>query len=214
MKKFTTDKGTVLYLLDIRGKPYLPAQERIIWFREEHPDWSIETEIVQMLSDSCCTKATIKDDKGRVIATSHKFEDKTGFPDFIEKSETSAIGRALALCGYGTQFTALEFDEGVRITDSPLNRPTKKEEATDDPPSSPEDYIIKIGKKFLGQRLGDVDQTELISFIDWIHDKGSAKFKKSQDTKDFLFYAEAHLENILDKPSVPPNVFSQHTQGI
>jgi len=64
-------------------------------------------------------RAVIKDQTGRLIATSHKFESKEGFPDFIEKAETGAIGRALALCGFGTQFCADELDEGKRIVDSP-----------------------------------------------------------------------------------------------
>jgi hypothetical protein len=54
-----------------------------------------------------------------VIATSHKHESAAGFGDYREKAETGAIGRALALCGYGTQF-APEFDEEERLADSPM----------------------------------------------------------------------------------------------
>ena len=42
-----TPKGTKLQLIDLRGKMYLPVQQRVLWFREEHPDWTIESEIVQ-----------------------------------------------------------------------------------------------------------------------------------------------------------------------
>ena len=38
-----------------------------------------------------------------------------------EKAETKAVGRALAMLGYGTQF-APELDEGERIVDSPVER--------------------------------------------------------------------------------------------
>lgn len=119
MRSFKTTKGTELPLLNLRGKEYLEVKYRLVWFREDHPDWSIETELVSVTDVSAYAKATIRDDKGRIIATSHKFESIQGFPDFIEKAETGAIGRALALIGYGTQFCADELDEGKRIVDAP-----------------------------------------------------------------------------------------------
>lgn len=120
-RSYKTSKGTELPLLNLRGKDYLEVKYRLVWFREEHPDWAIETELISVTDVSAYAKATIRDEKGRTIATSHKFECVQGFPDFIEKAETGAIGRALALIGYGTQFCADELDEGNRIVDAPAN---------------------------------------------------------------------------------------------
>lgn len=120
MRNYRTAKGTELPLLNLRGKQYLEVKFRLVWFREDHPDWSIETELMSVTDVSAYARATIRDEKGRVIATSHKFESIQGFPDFIEKAETGAIGRALALIGYGTQFCADELDEGKRIVDAPV----------------------------------------------------------------------------------------------
>lgn len=53
----------------------------------------------------------------------NKAECAANFSDYKEKAQTGAIGRALATLGYGTQFTADEFDEGHRIVDSPVDRP-------------------------------------------------------------------------------------------
>lgn len=121
-RTFKTEKGTELPLLDLRGKDYLQVAHRLVWFREQHPDWSIETQIISFSENGALVKATIKNDKGITIATSHKTEDRKGFQDFIEKAETGAIGRALAACGFGTQF-APELDEGERLADSPVQRP-------------------------------------------------------------------------------------------
>ena len=44
-KTFKTPKGTELPLLDLRGKDYLMVAHRLVWFREEHSDWTIETEV-------------------------------------------------------------------------------------------------------------------------------------------------------------------------
>lgn len=116
---FKTQKGTVLPILMLRGKEYLEVKYRLVWFREEHPNWSIETEIVSQTEKQACMRAVIKDESGRIIATSHKVENVQGFGDFLEKAETGSIGRALALIGYGTQFCGEELDEGDRIVDAP-----------------------------------------------------------------------------------------------
>lgn len=121
IRSYKTSKGTELPLLNLRGKEYLEVKYRLVWFREDHPDWSIETELISVTDVSAYARATIRDEKSRIIATSHKFESIQGFPDFIEKAETGAIGRALALIGYGTQFCADELDEGKRIVDAPAN---------------------------------------------------------------------------------------------
>lgn len=75
-------------------------------------------------------QAQIFNDQGVCIAMATKREqyaesmkDKTGFPDYLEKAETGAIGRALAIAGYGTQFATQELDEGQRLADAPVTIP-------------------------------------------------------------------------------------------
>jgi len=107
------------HLTNIKGKPYLQVMWRLVWFREDHPDWGIETEVVvKAETKSAIAKATIKDKDGRIIAVAHKTEDAQGFGDYAEKAETGATGRALAMCGYGTQFSP-ELDEFETKTGEP-----------------------------------------------------------------------------------------------
>lgn len=104
------------------GRTYLPVSARIVWFRQEHPDWSIETEMVEINHEKqyAIFRARICDGDGKLMATGTKKEDVKGFGDYIEKSETGAVGRALALCGFGTQFSP-DLDESTtgRYADSP-----------------------------------------------------------------------------------------------
>lgn len=110
------------HLSKVKTKDYLEVKWRIVWMREDHKNWGIETEIVNSVAGAVQMKATIKDENGKVIAQAHKMETKAGFQDYLEKAETGAIGRALAMCGYGTQFTGDELDEGARIVDAPVEK--------------------------------------------------------------------------------------------
>ena len=112
------------HMLDLRGKKYLQVMWRLVWFREEHPDWTIITEVTSAASGFCMFKATILDETGRALSTGHGSETSADFGDYIEKAETKAVGRCLAMLGYGTQF-APELDEGKRIVDSPVQPSVK-----------------------------------------------------------------------------------------
>jgi hypothetical protein len=110
------------YLIKVQGgKEYLPVAARLVWFRQEHPDWGIETRPIHIDLDKgyAVFEAAVYNAEGRLMAKGTKMESSRGFCDYIEKAETGAIGRALAVCGFGTQF-APELDEGERIVDSPL----------------------------------------------------------------------------------------------
>jgi len=122
MNTFKTPKGTILPVSSLKGKDYLLVAYRLVWFREEHPDWSISSEFVTLAQSHAIAKATIQDKDGRVLATAHKREDSSHFGDFMEKAETGAIGRALAYCGYGTQFCGDDLAEESRIVDAPIER--------------------------------------------------------------------------------------------
>src|SRR6266446_5272420 len=138
------------HVIEIKTKnglaDYLPVQWRLVWFRSECPDGSIETEPIQIDLDReteeegfawneekrrsekvikrangfAMFHAVVKNGKGG-IGTGTKSEKAASFPDYIEKAETGAIGRALAALGFGTQF-APELDEEHRIVDSPVKR--------------------------------------------------------------------------------------------
>jgi len=116
-KKVVGDNGMVKW--EKTETDYLPVAARIAWFRKDHPLWSIITDVELQADKAVVMKATIKDILGTVIATARKKETEIGFPDYIEKAETGTIGRALAMCGYGT-LQAPEFDEQDRLADTPV----------------------------------------------------------------------------------------------
>lgn len=107
------------HLMDLKGKQYLQVMWRLVWFREEKPLWSIDTKLEQLTENHAVFSAKISDENGVQKASGYGSEGVKDFKDFIEKAETKAIGRALAMLGYGTQF-APELDEEERIVDSPV----------------------------------------------------------------------------------------------
>ena len=132
MNTFKTPKGTELPLLDLRGKPYLQVPHRLVWFREDHVDWVILVEFIERTDKHVMAKASIYDETGKLRAAAHKVEHYAHFADALEKAETSSIGRALAMIGYGTQF-APDIDEQDRIVDSPV-KPQKPNQSLYKPP--------------------------------------------------------------------------------
>jgi hypothetical protein len=140
------------HLIQLRSrdgsKDYLPVQWRLVWFREQCPHGTIDTEELEYDTEKECSieavawnsekrrsekvlktakgyaryRAVVTDGKGgRAMGT--KAECRANFEDYGEKAETGAIGRALAALGYGTQF-APELDEEHRIVDAPVDRGT------------------------------------------------------------------------------------------
>lgn len=107
------------HLIKLKDKWYLEAKWRIMWMRDEHPDWRISTEVISL--DPPIVKAVVMDAEGAVIATAHGGAVDKGNAVWsgrsIEKAETAALGRALAHAGYGTQFLESDADH---LADSPI----------------------------------------------------------------------------------------------
>ena len=137
-----------------------------------------------------------------MIATGHKREDNSHFSDHSEKAESGAIGRALALIGYGTQFAA-ELEEGERIVDSPVaskGKPPLK--AVENAPAEAIDhgkYVVKFGKKYLGQKLEDIDIYELNKFWTWL----DGEKKKPNGLSDDAHQAYVNIGQFLDSRERP-----------
>lgn len=155
------------------SQEYLEVKWRIVWFREECPKGTIETEEILVDLDRECSaevsvynaekrrserviktakgiaryKAVVTDGKGG-RATAHGSESAVDFGDFIEKAETKSIGRALALLGYGTQFTGDELAERHRIVDSPVDSPSQDESAPTDGNTPSPSEIDRLRSRF------------------------------------------------------------------
>lgn len=219
MNSFKTPKGTTLPLLDLKGKSYLQVAHRIQWFREEHPNWCIRTDLRYFEPGKyAVTCATICNEKSEVIATAHKHETMEGFYDFIEKSETGAIGRALALCGYGTQFTD-DLEEGERLADAPVSKPTVVASASAWNKGNPVGRILKLCED-RGWQKKDAGDLCKEKFGDWqfsnLNHEQIQWLMETINTKTFLT-AMAELKSgtkAMLKSNPPSSMFEEGDPGI
>jgi hypothetical protein len=104
---------------NIKGKEYVMVADKLAFFRnnEQYNGWSIETEFVDLTPDHCTIKAFVKDQNGRTIATGHAHEIQASSminkTSYVENCETSAIGRALTICGIAIEDFSIASAEDV-----------------------------------------------------------------------------------------------------
>lgn len=111
MNHWKTEIGTSLPIIQLKGKDYLQVAYRVLWFRELHPLWGLETEIIFTDENRSVVKAIVKDETGRIIAVAHKSQTKAQFLEHLPKAETGAVGRVLGFVGCATQFCTQDIDE-------------------------------------------------------------------------------------------------------
>ena len=100
---------------DIKGKDYAEVNQRIKAFRMVYPNGAIETEMLSNENGICIFKATIRNEDGDVIATGTAYEKENSTfinkTSYIENCETSAVGRALGMCGFGIDTSVASAEE-------------------------------------------------------------------------------------------------------
>lgn len=104
---------------NIKGKEYAEVNQRIKAFRMLYPTGFIYTEIERLADGMCvfCARAGYftDDNKEVVIGMGHAYE-KEGSSNinrtsYIENCETSAVGRALGMAGFGIDTSVASYEE-------------------------------------------------------------------------------------------------------
>lgn len=128
-------KDKKLKTVNIKGKEYVEVNERVKYFRETYPGWSIETDLLSNDDGVCVFKATVKNDAGAIMATGHAYEKESSSfinkTSYIENCETSAVGRALGLLGIGIDTSIASSEEVVNAMNN---------QSSDDPRANKIDF--------------------------------------------------------------------------
>ena len=112
--------------IKIKGKDYVEVNERVKYFKENYPNWSIESDIFDLKNDRVIFKAVVKDETERVRSSGWAYETEGSTfinkTSFIENCETSAVGRALGFLGIGID-TSIASKEEVETAILNRNKP-------------------------------------------------------------------------------------------
>lgn len=110
---------------NIKGKEYAEVNQRIKAFRMLYPEGCIKTELVSNEDGVCVFKAEVysslsaeNEEDGyedNLLGTGHAYErESSSFinkTSYIENCETSAVGRALGMCGFGIDTSVCSAEE-------------------------------------------------------------------------------------------------------
>ncbi len=161
--------------IDIKGKEYSEVCERIKVFRMLYPEGCILTEMVSNENGVCVFKATIYTSYGmqdyqdrisyerRILATGYAYEKENSTfinkTSYIENCETSAVGRALAMCGIGIDKSIASAEEVINAVNN--QEPTEEEAKA---------FIFESGKN-KGKSIKELYETNK-QYLQWWLDNG------------------------------------------
>jgi hypothetical protein len=104
---------------DIKGKEYAEVNQRIKAFRQVYPTGSIQTVMVSNENGVCVFQAVVgyNNENGvyQILGTGTAYEKESSSfinkTSYIENCETSAVGRALGMCGFGIDTSVASAEE-------------------------------------------------------------------------------------------------------
>ena len=163
---------------DIKGKDYAEVNQRIKAFRMVYPQGTIETKMLSNQDGVCifearvysspykCTNTTIDgvitvdtQHQGVLLGTGTAYEkEDSSFinkTSYIENCETSAVGRALGMCGFGIGVSVASAEE---VQNAINNQNITQEDA--------DNYKLTFGK-YKDKTLKEVFQEDK-KYIEWM----------------------------------------------
>lgn len=184
---------------DIKGKDYAEVNQRIKAFRMVYPNGTIETEMISNENGVCIFKAKVgytttifEDGKIRTeytllgTGTAYEKEDSSFInkTSYIENCETSAVGRALGMCGFGIDVSVASAEE---VQNAIQNQTVTQEEA--------DNYKLTFGKH-QGKKLTEVPK----EYIEWLlgNSKDERMIKLIELATGFVVPSEEEQKEILE----------------
>lgn len=117
---------------NIKGKEYAEVNQRIKAFRMVYPEGFIETYMKSNKDGVCVFKSSVgffdAEHEAVILGTGHAYEKESSSfinkTSYIENCETSAVGRALGMAGFGIDTSVCSAEElGNAIAQQEANAP-------------------------------------------------------------------------------------------
>lgn len=115
-------------------KEYAEVNQRIKAFRMVHPNGTITTDIISLENGVVTMKACVLNEEGVMLGSGYAQEKETSSfinqTSFIENCETSAVGRALGMCGFGIDTSVASLEEVQNAINNQQETPAVKTKET------------------------------------------------------------------------------------
>lgn len=153
---------------DIKGKEYAEVNQRIKAFRMVYPDGFIETEMLSNVDGVCVFMAKvgcIENGGGKLLGMGHAYEKEGSTfinkTSYIENCETSAVGRALGMAGFGIDTSIASAEEVANAIANQTEDKQEKQERKATP-----NQISYLLTKYSGDNLKKLLKANNIETID------------------------------------------------
>lgn len=107
--------NSIIKTTDVKGKDYAEVNQRIKAFRSVCPGGAIVTEMLSNENGVCVFRASVYDEESHILGTGTAYEKESSSfinkTSYIENCETSAVGRALGMCGFGIDTSIASSEE-------------------------------------------------------------------------------------------------------
>jgi hypothetical protein len=165
---------------DIKGKDYAEVNQRVKAFRMVYPTGFIKTDLIGNQDGVCIFEAKVgyyndavyenKQFKEEIVlatGTAYEKENSTFInkTSYIENCETSAVGRALGMAGFGID-TSIASAEEVQNAIENQNKKIEKEQITKIRKLIPEDNMDAMLKYYKIEKLEDMLFNDAVALIE------------------------------------------------
>lgn len=124
--------------MDIKGKEYAEVNQRIKAFRMVYPMGFIHTEMASNENGVCVFRASVgfykENGDATVLGNGTAYEKESSSyinkTSYIENCETSAVGRALGMAGFGIDVSVASYEEVANAIHQQEAEPAAKKSAT------------------------------------------------------------------------------------
>jgi hypothetical protein len=129
----------------VQGKQYAEVNQRIKAFRSLCPGGAIITDMLSNENGVCIFRATVYDEEMRMLGTGTAYEKEGSTfinkTSYIENCETSAVGRALGMCGFGIDTSIASAEEVQNAIQNQGEKP-KQEQPKQEVKQTPRKRLI------------------------------------------------------------------------
>lgn len=176
-----------------KNRDYVEVNQRIKAFRMLFPNGRISTELISLENGVCIFRAMASDEEGNLLGTGTAYEKEGSTfinkTSYIENCETSAVGRALAMCGIGidASVASKEEVENAKLNQDKPKQTAKAQEQTDAVEEAkakakvigyinrhqmPQDDIAKLCKFYKVESIQDLTLANCKHYISSIEKRG------------------------------------------